>query len=63
MAGTLPVGGGSYELSDQSAATATGGRIDTGAIFNISGGSFGLVKTFLALAGIGFILWRILSRK
>ena len=60
MAGTLPVGGGSYELSDQSAAT--GGRIDTGAIFNISGGSFGLVKT-LALAGIGFILWRILSRK
>lgn len=62
MAGTLPVGGGSYELSDQSAATATGGRIDTGAIFNISGGSFGLVKT-LALAGIGFILWRVLSRK
>lgn len=49
----------SGDLSSQSSATALGGQIDNGAIFNTSGGGIGLVK-MLALAGVGFIIWRMM---
>ena len=59
-AGAIPVDI-SGDLSSQSSATSTGGSIKNGAIFNSSGGGIGLVK-MLALAGIGFLIWRMLKR-
>lgn len=56
MAAPIDISG---DLSSQSSATATGGSIKNGMTINTSGGGIGLVK-MLALAGVGFIIWRMM---
>lgn len=54
---------GNVDFTNTSADKAQSGDIKTGAVFNISGsGSVGTVK-MLALAGIGWLLYKILLKK
>lgn len=53
---------GEFDLSSAATSTAQGGKISNGAIFNSSGGSFGLVKT-LAFAGVALLALKILRKK
>ena len=54
----------SYQSSEYtpSAATATGGRISNGLVFNSAGGGFGLIK-MLAFAGVALLALRIWRAK
>ncbi len=63
MAGAVPAGDYSLDYSNQQTDQAKSGDIKNGPIFNISGvGSIGTVK-LLAMAGIGWLLYRIFSKK
>lgn len=63
MAGAAPVNIEKAGLDYTSTDQAKSGDIKTGPIFNISGvGSIGTVK-LLAMAGIGWLLYRIFSKK
>ena len=53
---------GTMDFSSSATSTAQGGKISNGAIFNSSGGSFGLVKT-LAFAGVALLALKILRKK
>lgn len=62
--GLIPVNAtGEFSNSSSKMESAKSGDIKTGAVFNISGsGSVGTVK-MLAMAGIGWLLYRIFLKK
>lgn len=53
---------GEFDLSSASSSTAQGGKISNSAIFNSSGGNFGLVK-MLTIAGVTLLIFKILRKK
>ena len=64
-AGVVPVEAdltGEFDFASTATSAAQGGQIRNAAIFNTSGGGFGLVK-MLAMAGFALLAWRLIRSK